>query len=81
MTKHSDFLLQQQHTEYCQIAHSALTGAVWDDELKKLVSYKELVNHCNNIGQDRRIKGGENEFGRLFQEFLHNNINRLGVLE
>ena len=49
MTKLRVFLMQQQHKEYCQLAHSALAGAVWDDKLKKLASYKELVNHCNSI--------------------------------
>ena len=34
MTKHRAFLMQQQHKEYYQKAHSALAGAVWDDELK-----------------------------------------------
>ena len=69
MTKHCVFLMQQQHKEYCHLAHSALAGAVWDDKLNKLASYKELVNHRHDIIQDRWTKGGENEFGRLFQGF------------
>ena len=58
--KHQAFIMQQQHKEYYQLAHSALAGAVWDNELKKLVSYKELVNHRNSIIRDRWTKGGEN---------------------
>ena len=73
--------MQQQHKEYCQLAHSALAGAVWDDKLKKLASYKELVNHRNSIIRDRWTKGGENKFGRLFQGFSPNSIDGLGVLE
>ena len=72
---------QQQHKEYCQLAHSALAGAVWDDELKKLASHKELVNHRNNIIRDMWTKGGENEFGRLFQGLSPNGIDGLDVLE
>ena len=32
MTKYRAFLMQQQHKEYCQLAHSALAGAVWDND-------------------------------------------------
>ena len=53
MTKHSAFLMQQQHQEYCQIAHSALAGASWDDKLKKLASYKEIINYRNDIIRDQ----------------------------
>ena len=59
LTKHRAFLIYQQHKEYCEKAHSALVGAVWDDELKKLASYKELVNHSNSVIHDRWTKGGE----------------------
>ena len=61
--------MNQQHYKYCEKAHSALAGAVWDNELKKLASYKELVNHSNSVIRDRWTKGGDNEFGRLFQGF------------
>ena len=73
--------MQEQHNEYYQLAHSALAGAIWDDKLKKLASYKELVNHRNSIIRDKWTKGGENEFGRPFQGFLPNGINGLDVLE
>ena len=63
------------------MAHSALAGAVWDDKLKKLASYKELVNHRNSIIRDRWTKGGGKEFRRLFQGFSHNSIDGLDVLE
>ena len=81
MTKHRAFLMEQQHKEYCQLAHSALARAVWDDELKKLVSYKELLNHRNSIIWDRWTKGGENKIRRLFQAFSSNGIDGLDVLE
>ena len=69
MNKHQAHLFHQQHKEYVKLKHSALAGAVWDDKLKKMASYKELVNHCNNIIRNRWTHGGENEFGRLFEEF------------
>ena len=81
LTKHRAFLMNQQHKEYCEKAHSALAGAVLDDELKKLASYKELVNHSNSVIRDRWTKGGENEFGRLFQGFAPNEVEGLNVLE
>ena len=73
--------MDQQHKEYCEKAHSALAGAVWDDELKKLASYKELVNHSNSVIRDRWTKGGENEFDKLFQGFAPNEIEGLNILE
>ena len=45
MNKHQAHLLHQQHKEYVQHKHSAMAGAVWDDKLKKMASYKKLVNH------------------------------------
>ena len=47
--KHQAHLLHQQHKEYIKLKHSVLAGAVWDEELKKMASYKELVNHRNKI--------------------------------
>ena len=49
MMKHQAHLLHQKHKEYGELTHLTFTGAVWDDELKKMASYKELDNHCNNI--------------------------------
>ena len=41
---HQAFQLRQQHKEYVKLMHSVLAGAVCNDELKKMVVYKELVN-------------------------------------
>ena len=79
--KHQAHLLHQQHKEYVRLTHSALAGAVWDEELKKMASYKELINHRNNIIRNRWTHGGENEFGRLFQGFPPNGIDGLDVLK
>ena len=46
-----------------------------------MASYKELVNHRNNIIPNRWTRGGENKFGRLFQDFSQNGIDGLDVLE
>ena len=53
MRKHQAHLLHQQHKEYISLRHSALADAVWDEELKKMASYKELVNHHNSIIQNQ----------------------------
>ena len=66
---------------YVKLKHSALVGAVWDNELKTMASDKELVNHCNAITRNPWTRGGENEFGCLFQGFSPNGINSLDVLE
>lgn len=50
---HEAFLLRQQHKKYVKLLHSALAGAVWDDDFKKTASYKKLVNHYNNIIRNR----------------------------
>ena len=46
-----------------------------------MASYKELVDHRNNIIRNRWTRGGENEFSHLFQGFSPNGIDRLDVLE
>ena len=63
--------------------HSALAGAVQDNKLKKIASYKELFNHCNDIirNQPWWTCVSENEFGCLFQGFTPNSIDGLDVLE
>lgn len=76
MQKHRTCLLYQQHKEYYILAHSALAGAIWDDEIKKLALY-----NCNKTIKSRLTKGGKNEFGRLFQGFSPNDIDGLDVLE
>ena len=81
LRKNQAHLLNQQHKEYVSHRHSALAGAVWDEDLKKTASYKDLVKHRNSIIQNRWTRGGENKFGRLFQGFSPNNIDGLDVLE
>ena len=81
MRKHQAHLLHQQHKEHVCLRYSAFAGAVLDEDLKKMASYKELVNHHNSIIQKRWTCGGENEFGRLFQGFSPNGIDGLDVLE
>lgn len=60
-TKYCVFLMHQQHKEYCILSYLALAWAVWDEELKKLASYKKLINHWNKIIRERWMKGGGNE--------------------
>ena len=44
-------------------------------------SYKKFVNRRNDIIRNQWTRGGENEFGRLFQDFFLNGIDGLDVLE
>ena len=46
-----------------------------------MASYKDLIKHCNSIIRNRWTRGGEHEFGRLFQGFPPNGIDGLDVLE
>ena len=48
--------------------HRALAagGTIWDPELQKMAHYRDFIVHPNPKIQERWIKGGENEFGRLF---------------
>ena len=81
LRKHLAHLLHQQHNEYVSLRHSVLAGAVWDKDLRKMASYKDLVNHRNSIIQNQWTHGGENKFGCLFQGFSPNGIDGLDVLE
>ena len=63
------------------LSHSKLVGEVWDDELKKLALYKELINHQNKIIHKRWIKGGENKFWHSFEGFSPNGIDGLSILQ
>ena len=47
----------------------AAGGRIWDPELKKMTLYRDLIKHSNPIIQQRWIKGGEKEFGRLTQGY------------
>ena len=78
---HQVHLLQQHNEEYVKFRHIALAGAVWDDELKKIAAYRDLIKHRNSIIQNCWTRGSENEFGRLFQGFSPNGIDGLDVLE
>ena len=49
LRKHQANLLHKQHKEYVSLRHSALAGAVWDEELKKMISYKDFIKHLNSI--------------------------------
>ena len=59
----------------------AASGRVWDDEMNKMCSYRDLINHANEKIRLKWLTSGENEFGRLFQGFPPNNIKGLDVLE
>ena len=76
VTQRIDELLAKSRS----VALSA-SGRVYDDELDKLCSYRELINHSNPRIRNKWLRAGENEFGRLFQGFKPNNIEGLGVLD
>ena len=58
----------------------ALAGTVWDDKLKKMAAYRDLIKHRNSIIRNRWTRGSENEFGRLFQGFSPNGIDGLDAV-
>ena len=85
-----DFLLQQANivldhkldemkTKATEFACAA-SGRIWDDELNKMASYRDLIRHKNIEIRNRWLKSGENEFGRLFQGFKPNKIKSIDVL-
>ena len=51
--------------------HKALAtgGTIWDPMLHRMAHYRDLIIHPNPEIQERWIKGGENEFGRLFKGY------------
>ena len=59
----------------------AASERVWDDEMNKMCSYRDLINHANEKIRLKWLTSGENEFGRLFQGFSPNGIKGLDVLE
>ena len=71
--------LNQLITDHTSVAFAA-SGRIWDEELNKLASYRDLIKHHNQETQQRWLASGENEFGRLFQGFKENNIDGLNVL-
>ena len=54
---HQALFLQQQHEEYVRLKHIVLAGAVWDDELKKMAAYRDLIKHRNSIIRNRWTRG------------------------
>ena len=60
---------------------NAASGKVWDDELNKMASYRDLINHANEKIRSKWLILGENEFGCLFRGFPPNGIEGLGVLD
>ena len=64
---HQALLHQQQNEEYVKLKHIALAGIVWNDELKKMADYRDLIKHRDSIIQNQWTCGSENVFGRLFQ--------------
>ena len=71
--------LDQLINDHTSVAFAA-SGRIWDEELNKLASYRDLIKHHNNETKQRWLISGENEFGRLFQGFKENNIEGLDVL-
>ena len=58
----------------------AASGRIWDEELNKMASYRDLIQHQNVAIRTRWLTSGENELGRLFRGFKPNNIEGIGVL-
>lgn len=50
----------------------AADGKIWDEDLGKKCSYRDLITHPDPNIRARWLKSGENEFGRLFQGFPPN---------
>lgn len=57
----------------------AASGRIWDEELNKMCSYRDLITHENAEIRARWLVLGENEFGRLFRGFPPNNIDGIGL--
>ena len=59
--------------------HAHAAGAIWDPELNKMASYRDLIRHPNKEIRDRWNKSGVNEFARLLQGY--GDIEGMNVLE
>lgn len=59
--------------------HSAFSGSLWDNELGRMASYKDMMTHPNPKIRRRWLRSGENEFGRLLQGY--GDVDGLDVLE
>ena len=71
--------LEELITNQPSVAYAA-SGRIWDEELNKLASYRDLILHYNDNTKQQWLTSGENEFGRLFQGFKQNNVEGLNVL-
>ena len=81
--QHLAFLMKEQHCDYCEDKHYALSagGRVRDEYLQKMASHIQLIKHTDTKISERWLTGGENEFGRLFQGFTPNKVEGMNVLE
>ena len=52
-----------------RLHHAHNAGSIYDEELHKWMSYKELLNHPNPIIRKRWQQAGMNEFARLAQGY------------
>ena len=61
----------------------AAARKVWDPELNKMASYRDLINHSNKAICELWNGSGENEFGRLFQGYIdsHKDVEGLDVMD
>ena len=85
------FMMAQKYAEMEEKAEEefpifvalAADGKIWDEDLGKKSSYRDLINHPDEKIRNRWLKSGENEFGRLFQGFPPNGsiAEGIGVLE
>lgn len=75
--------MKEQHQDYCEDKHYALAagGRLWDEYLQKMTSYRDLIHHKDEKISNRWMKGGKNEFGRLFQGLDPNEVEGLDILE
>ena len=64
-----------------QFQHLAMAagGTVWDPQLNKMATYKDLLNHPNQEICERWTRSSENEYGRLFSGY--NGVKGLNVME
>ena len=49
----------------------AASVKIWDEELNKMCSYRDLITHETAEIRARWLISGENEFGRLFFTVFH----------
>ena len=56
-------------TAACTNHMACAAGSIWDADLNKMASYKDLINHPDKAIRDRWNQSGVNEFARLFQGF------------